>query len=155
MNSSEDLLIQHTAFSAHKTLHLLEGLGVKDVFFFFFFNLALRQEDTTPPLSNLAMRQTFHFFVFDFLGTESEKCLSYFLSLGKGKKTGRRGKEEELEGVKATELNAKRRWIKECTQKKMRDDTKGSTVAPFITAFISFLSLRGEVTECVYVHCSY
>lgn len=101
------------------------------------------------------MRQTFHFFVFDFLGTESEKCLSYFLSLGKGKKTGRRGKEEELEGVKATELNAKRRWIKECTQKKMRDDTKGSTVAPFITAFISFLSLRGEVTECVYVHCSY
>lgn len=78
MNSSEDLLIQHTAFSAHKTLHLLEGLGVKDVFFFF-FNLALRQEDTTPPLSNLAMRQTFHFFVFDFLGTESEKCLSFFL----------------------------------------------------------------------------
>lgn len=153
MNSSVDLLIQHTAFSAHKTLHLLEGLGVKDVFFF--FNLALRQEDKTPPLSNLAMRQTFHFFVFDFLGTESEKCLSYFLSLGRGKKTGRRGKEEELEGVKATELNAKRRWIKECTQKKMRDDTKGSTVAPFITAFISFLSLRGEVTECVYVHCSY
>lgn len=37
----------------------------------------------------------------------------------------------------------------------MRDDTKGSTVAPFITAFISFLSLRGEATECVYVHCSY
>lgn len=34
MNSSEDLLIQHTAFSAPKTLHLLEGLGVKDVFFF-------------------------------------------------------------------------------------------------------------------------
>lgn len=85
MNSSEDLLIQHTAFSAHKTLHLLEGLGVKDVFFFF-FNLALRQEDTTPPLSNLAMRQTFHFFVFDFLGTESEKFLSYFLSSGRGKK---------------------------------------------------------------------
>lgn len=153
MNSSEDLLIQHTAFSAHKTLHLLEGLGVKDVFFF--FNLALRQEDNTPPLSNLAMRQTFHFFVFDFLGTESEKCLSYFLSLGRGKKTGRRGKEEELEEVKATELNAKRRWIKECTQKKMRDDTKGSTVAPFITASISFLSLRGEVAECVYVHRSY
>lgn len=52
---------------------------------FFFFNLALRQEDTTPLLSNLAMRQTFHFFVFDFLGTESEKCLSYFLSSGRGK----------------------------------------------------------------------
>lgn len=79
--------------------------------------------------------------------------LTFFLQ--EEEKTGRRRKEEELEGVKATELNTKRRWIKECTQKKMRDDTKGSTVAPFITAFISFLSLRGEATECVYVHCSY
>lgn len=85
MNSSEDLLIQHTAFSAHETLHLLEGLGVKDVFFFF-FTWHCDRRIRPPLLSNLAMRQTFHFFVFDFLGTESEKCLSYFLSLGRGKK---------------------------------------------------------------------
>lgn len=155
MNSSEDLLIQHTAFSAHKTLHLLEGLGVKDVFFFF-LTWHCDRRIRPPPAIKLGNETDFSLFCLWFSWHWIRK-MSFLLSFFRKtkKKTGRRGKKEELEGVKVTELNTKRRWIKECTQKKMRDDTKGSTVAPFITAFISFLSLRGEVTECVYVHCSY
>lgn len=61
MNSSEDLLIQHTAFSAHKTLHLLEGLGVKDVFFFF-FKLGTATGGYDPPAIKLGNETDFSLF---------------------------------------------------------------------------------------------
>lgn len=138
------LLIKH---------YICSRVWVSKTSFFFFLTWHCDRRIRLPRYQTWQWDRLFTFSSLIFLALNQKNVfLSFFR---KRKKTGRRRKEEELEGVKATELNTKRRWIKECTQKKMRDDTKGSTVAPFITAFISFLSLRGEATECVYVHCSY
>lgn len=69
------LLTQHTMFLAQKKNCL------KVLAFFFLKNLALRQEDNTPYYHTWQQDRDFSLFhlSFDLLGTESERCRSFFL----------------------------------------------------------------------------
>lgn len=149
MNLSD--IFAHTAYSvsAHKTLHLLEGLG--ETFFSFTWHCDRRVVPPSILLGNETNLSLFH-LSFDLLGTESE---GHFLSFfRKGKERGQRGKKEgEQEEFIATELNPqtkKRQSIKksdlqnEKRHKGLHCLTSGD---PFITTFISFLSLSEETSQ--------
>lgn len=132
------------------------SLGVRD---FFFFNLALRQENKTSFYltwhwdREFLSFSSFFWFTWHWIRRMSFFLIAFFIAFvlsfgrgggrrGKGGGRSYRGKQTEKEGRD------------DCIRKiDLLDAKRHKGLVPFITTSISFLSLRGEVTECVYMHC--
>lgn len=151
MNSDIFAHTAYSVFSAHKTLHLLKGLGET-----FFFYLAPRQEDDTSIYLTWQRDKSCFHLSFDSLGTASGGhflFLSFFPSFGRERR--QRESEERAGGIYGDTVKSPDKQETGDSRKKsaLQDEKrhKGfhclTSGVPFITTSISFFPLSGDVTS--------
>lgn len=152
-------------FSAHKTLHLLEGLGVRDL-----FSLTWHRDRRIIPPSILLGNETERIFFFIFPTIylalkQKDACLSIFLSFfpsfplfclsfWKGSREERKKRRSRSQSYR----------VKHRGDEWQRKGNRGWEKTQRAPRFVFCHSLhhrlhqlplsQREVTECVYMHCS-